>query len=78
MKKIRLENEDEGVFGWVIGLKGHLCRGLSTYILFSRITGVPSTAIREISLLKELKHDHVVQYVCKQSALSLGLFPVSP
>ncbi|KAG0044101.1 Cyclin-dependent kinase 3 [Gryganskiella cystojenkinii] len=34
MKKIRLENEDEGV---------------------------PSTAIREISLLKELKHDHVVQ-----------------
>ncbi|KAF9291765.1 cyclin-dependent kinase 2 [Linnemannia elongata] len=34
MKKIRLENEDEGV---------------------------PSTAIREISLLKELKHNHVVQ-----------------
>ncbi|CAO3569471.1 unnamed protein product [Mortierella alpina] len=34
MKKIRLENEDEGV---------------------------PSTAIREISLLKELRHDHVVQ-----------------
>ncbi|KAG0280981.1 Cyclin-dependent kinase catalytic subunit [Linnemannia exigua] len=34
MKKIRLENEDEGV---------------------------PSTAIREISLLKELKHNHVVE-----------------
>ncbi|KAG0366366.1 Cyclin-dependent kinase 3, partial [Gamsiella multidivaricata] len=34
MKKIRLENEDEGV---------------------------PSTAIREISLLKELRHEHVVQ-----------------
>ena len=25
--------------------------------------GVPSTAIREISLLKELKDDHVVRYV---------------
>ncbi|KAG0198157.1 Cyclin-dependent kinase 3 [Mortierella sp. GBA30] len=34
LKKIRLENEDEGV---------------------------PSTAIREISLLKELRHDNVVQ-----------------
>ncbi|KAF9097115.1 Cyclin-dependent kinase 3 [Mortierella sp. GBA35] len=34
MKKIRLENEDEGV---------------------------PSTAIREISLLKELRHNHVVE-----------------
>ncbi|KAF9430729.1 Cyclin-dependent kinase 3 [Podila epigama] len=34
MKKIRLENEDEGV---------------------------PSTAIREISLLKELRHEHIVQ-----------------
>ncbi|KAG0051433.1 Cyclin-dependent kinase 3 [Gryganskiella cystojenkinii] len=36
LKKIRLENEDEGV---------------------------PSTAIREISLLKELRHDHVVELI---------------
>ncbi|KAF9585381.1 Cyclin-dependent kinase catalytic subunit [Lunasporangiospora selenospora] len=36
LKKIRLENEDEGK-----------C--------------VPSTAIREISLLKELRHEHIVQ-----------------
>ena len=36
LKKIRLENEEEGV---------------------------PSTAIREISLLKELKDDNVVKYV---------------
>jgi cyclin-dependent kinase len=36
MKKIRLEQEDEGV---------------------------PSTAIREISLLKELKDEHIVRYV---------------
>ena len=28
--------------------------------------GVPSTAIREISLLKELKDDNIVKYVCHQ------------
>ena len=35
LKKIRLENEDEGV---------------------------PSTAIREISVFKELQHDNIVRY----------------
>jgi len=38
LKKIRLEQEDEGV---------------------------PSTAIREISLLKEMQHGNIVRYVVK-------------
>jgi serine/threonine protein kinase len=33
--------------------------------------GVPSTAIREISLLKELKDDNVVRYVVLSSLLAL-------
>jgi cyclin-dependent kinase len=32
--------------------------------------GVPSTAIREISLLKELKDDNVVRYVVLSSLLA--------
>ena len=34
--------------------------------------GVPSTAIREISLLKELKDDNIVRYACMLS------FPPAP
>jgi cyclin-dependent kinase 1 len=51
MKKIRLESEDEGEF----------------FVIFQEIRvfiwwflGIPSTAIREISLLKELKHPNIV------------------
>lgn len=43
LKKIRLEQEDEGV---------------------------PSTAIREISLLKEMQHGNIVRYVTR---ISLGI-----
>lgn len=45
LKKIRLEQEDEGV---------------------------PSTAIREISLLKEMQHRNIVRSL----SLSLSLFPL--
>ena len=45
LKKIKLENEDEGkhdVFHMIC------------------LLGVPSTAMREISILKELKHPNIV------------------
>ena len=45
LKRIRLEQEEEGV---------------------------PSTAIREISLLKELKHDNIVRRVVTLTAHSLS------
>lgn len=47
MKKIKLESEDEGV-----GLMD--CQKICFYIQ------VPSTAIREIALLRELKHPNIV------------------
>ena len=45
MKKIKLENEDEGKHDF---FKIYDC------------LGVPSTAMREISILKELKHPNIV------------------
>ena len=44
LKRIRLENEDEGI---------------------------PSTAMREISILKELKHQNIVKYVSSLLSQSL-------
>lgn len=47
LKKIRLEQEDEGV---------------------------PSTAIREISLLKEMQHVNIVKYSLDSCRLLMSLF----
>ena len=57
LKKIRLEQEDEGV---------------------------PSTAIREISLLKEMQHGNIVRYVSsfviypRSTSIDCLIFAVTP
>ena len=51
MKKIRLESEDEGV---------SLLQTNLELPSNSNLNQVPSTAIREISLLKELQHPNIV------------------
>jgi hypothetical protein len=58
IKKIKLENEEEGLKpsvqpSWVFA------SGPSPHSYVGR-AGIPSTAIREISLLQELKHENVV------------------
>ena len=53
MKKIKLESEDEGV-SFLFGLV------FSINIKIMKFPKVPSTAIREIALLKELRHPNIV------------------
>ncbi|CAG2116351.1 unnamed protein product, partial [Medioppia subpectinata] len=57
LKKIRLENEDEGARN----KKTNELVALKKIRLENEDEGVPSTAIREITLLKELMHPNVVR-----------------
>ena len=62
----RLEKIGEGTYGQVYKAKD---RRTDTIIALKRIRleaegeGIPSNAIREISLLKELRHPNIVRYV---------------
>ena len=62
----KLEKIGEGTYGVVYKARN---RTTDNVVALKRIRleqeeeGVPSTAIREISLLKELKHDNIVGYV---------------
>jgi cyclin-dependent kinase len=50
LKRIKLESEEEG----------YLCINILLNIKLDDDLGVPSTAIREISILKELRHHNVL------------------
>ncbi len=74
----KLEKIGEGTYGVVYKAKDRVSE---TIIALKRIRleaedeGIPSTAIREISLLKELRHPNIVRLVfCSAEVANLWLF----
>jgi serine/threonine protein kinase len=63
------EKIGEGTYGVVYLAEDNLhdkrLVALKKIRLESEEEGIPSTAIREVSILRELKHDNIVQYVVK-------------
>jgi len=62
----RIEKVGEGTYGVVYkarDLKTHQLVALKKIRLETEDEGVPSTAIREISLLRELRHQNVVRLI---------------
>ena len=72
----KLEKIGEGTYGVVYKA---LDRVTNQYVALKKIRleteseGVPSTAIREISLLKELEHDNVVKLLGKLITMYLSV-----
>lgn len=75
-KYVKLEKIGEGTYGVVFKARDKISNrimALKKIRLEQEEEGVPSTALREISLLKELEHVNVVRYVlcgctCKRNA----------
>lgn len=68
-----LKQLGEGTYGVVFKCKdlmtGQLV-ALKRMKLDAWVEGVPATAVREVSTLKELNNDNVVKYVCRTSLLA--------
>jgi cyclin-dependent kinase len=61
----KLEKIGEGTYGVVYKAKNRMTEeivALKRIRLEAEDEGIPSTAIREISLLKELRHPNIVRY----------------
>ncbi len=66
----RIEKIGEGTYGVVYKARDKITNdiiALKKIRLEAEDEGVPSTAIREISLLKELQHPNIVKYVADNS-----------
>lgn len=69
----KIEKIGEGTYGVVYKARDKIANNfvaLKKIRLEAEDEGVPSTAIREIALLKELQHPNVVKYVVKLLAWS--------
>ena len=72
----RIEKVGEGTYGIVYKAKDRTTGeivALKKIRLETEDEGIPSTAIREISLLKELQHANIVR--CAAAAAARGVFP---
>lgn len=72
LKRVRLDDDDEVLYPDILhislpvsGVQVGECKPSQADIFFSfLLQGVPSSALREICLLKELKHKNIVRSVC--------------
>ena len=65
----RMEEVGRGTYGVVFKAQDHVTNelvALKKIRLEAEDEGIPSTAIREIALLKELRHINVVRYVMNE------------
>lgn len=70
----KLEKVGEGTYGIVYKAKDRMTGeivALKKIRLEAEDEGIPGTAIREISLLKELQHQNIVRYVLEPGARSV-------
>ena len=81
----KVEKIGEGTYGVVYKARNRVTDeivALKRIRLEQEEEGVPSTAIREISLLKELKHENIVRYVrflrAEPNAERRETFPTEP
>ena len=72
----KLEKVGEGTYGVVYKARDNFTKdivALKKIRLENEEEGMPSTAMREISLLKELSHPNIVKYICYFSIIILKL-----
>lgn len=70
----KLEKIGEGTYGVVYKAKNRVSEGivaLKRIRLEAEDEGIPSTAIREISLLKELRHPNIVRLVIPSTFIKM-------
>ena len=73
----KLEKIGEGTYGVVYKAKDRVSEAiiaLKRIRLEAEDEGIPSTAIREISLLKELRHPNIVRYVKNNKLVLFNIF----